>query len=215
MQNVYGKFNLRDKFNPELEGAKHINGGKGGNEVFLKCGNGTLGSICLMVVQGDKLDVDCFGPDVLLDRGRTFIVHYVQCQMVAAGFQYGDDFGECLYHGSIGARQHGLDDDCIKVVDVGNKHVLHTFEEADREGAGDVGIHGAHYGIGECGACMLRMEAVLARCCCMCHLLVAMECSRKFLINVVVRLGMVASSSLRSSARRSVDAGREHMIWWM
>ncbi len=71
--------------------------------------------------------------------------------MVAAGFQYGDDFGECLYHGSIGARWHGPDNDCIKVVDVGNKHILHTFEGADWEGAGDVGIHGARYGIGEHG----------------------------------------------------------------
>jgi hypothetical protein len=60
--------------------------------------------------------------------------------MLAAGFQYGDDFGEYLYHGSIGARLHGLDDDYIKVVDVGNKHILHTFEAVDREGTGDVGI---------------------------------------------------------------------------
>jgi hypothetical protein len=54
-----------------------------------------------------------------------------------------------LYHGSISARRHGLEDDCIKVVDVGNKHVLHTFDGVDREGAGDVGIHGARYGIGK------------------------------------------------------------------
>ncbi len=71
--------------------------------------------------------------------------------MVASRFQYGDDFGECLYHGSIGARRHGQDDDCINIVDVGNKHVLHFFEGADREGASDVGTHGARYGIGKCG----------------------------------------------------------------
>ncbi len=110
-----------------MEGAKHINGGKGSDEVFLECGNGMLSNICLMVVQGDKLDVDCFGPDVLLDRSGSFVVHYVQCRMVATRFQYGDDFGECLYHGSISARWPGPDDDCIKVVDVGNKYVLHTF----------------------------------------------------------------------------------------
>jgi hypothetical protein len=90
----------------------------------MKCGNGALGGICLMVVQGGKLDVDCFGPDVLLDRGGTLVVKYIQCQMVAARFLYGDDFGECLYHGSIGARWHGPDNVCIKVVDVGSKHVL-------------------------------------------------------------------------------------------
>ncbi len=49
----------------------------------------------------------------------------------------------------------------------------------------------------------------------MCPLLVAVECGRWFLINVVVRPGMVASSSVRSSAPRSVDASGKHMIWWM
>ncbi len=71
--------------------------------------------------------------------------------MVAFRFQYGDDFGEHLYHVSIGVRQHDLDDDCIKIVDVGNKHVLHIFDGADREGTGDAGIHGASYGIGKHG----------------------------------------------------------------
>jgi hypothetical protein len=49
----------------------------------------------------------------LLNRGRTLDVHSVQCWMIAIRFQYGDDFGECLYHGSIGARWHGPDDACI------------------------------------------------------------------------------------------------------
>jgi hypothetical protein len=38
-------FNLWEKFIPELEGAKHINGGRGGNEVFFECGNGTFSGI--------------------------------------------------------------------------------------------------------------------------------------------------------------------------
>jgi hypothetical protein len=63
--------------------------------------------------------------------------------------------------------------------------------------------------------CMLREEAVLGQCRHMCPLSVAVEQGRWFLINAVVRLGMVASSSLRSSAQRSVEAGREHMIWWI
>jgi hypothetical protein len=63
--------------------------------------------------------------------------------------------------------------------------------------------------------CILRVEAVLAQCCRMCLLSVVVERSRLFLIYVVVRPGMVASSSLTSSAQRSVDAGGEHMIWWM
>jgi hypothetical protein len=62
---------------------------------------------------------------------------------------------------------------------------------------------------------MLHMEAVLAWCHHMCPLSVAVEHGRWFLIIVVVRPGMVASSSLRSSAWRSVYARGEHMIWWM
>jgi hypothetical protein len=143
MQHVSCKFNLRKKFIPELEGAKHINGGKGGNGVFLECGDETLGGICLMVVRGDGLDVNCFGPDIFLDCGGTFVVHYVQCRMVATEFQYGDDFGECLCRGSISARWHGPDNECIKIINVGNTKILHTLEGVDQEGAGDVGIHGA------------------------------------------------------------------------
>ncbi len=147
-----------------------------------------------------------------------------------------------MYHGSIGARRHGSDNDCIKVVDVGKKQVLHTFEGVDREGAGDVGIHGVCNCISKCGkaehilhsADFLRVEHAinLAMCgnnmglhiaCGGCIISVLLhvslvsngECSRWLLINVIVRLGMVASSSLRSSAWRSVDAGRDHMIWWM
>jgi hypothetical protein len=148
---MFDKFNLWEKYSPELEEAKHINGDKGGNKVFLESGDGRLIAICLMVVQGDELNANCSGPDVFCDCGQTFVVHYVQCQMVAAGFQYGDDFGECLYHGSIGARQHGPENDCIKVLDVGNKHILHTFEGADREGTDNVGIPGACYGISKHG----------------------------------------------------------------
>ncbi len=84
MQHVQAEFDLQEIFIPELEGAKHINGGEGSDEVFLECGNGKLGGIYLMVVQGDNLDVDCFGPDVFLDHGGSFVVHYIPCQMVAS-----------------------------------------------------------------------------------------------------------------------------------
>ncbi len=36
-----------------------------------------------MVVRGDELDVNCFRPNVFLDCGGTFVVHYIQCWMVA------------------------------------------------------------------------------------------------------------------------------------
>ncbi len=147
-----------------------------------------------------------------------------------------------MYHGSIGAKWHGPDNDCIKVVDVCNKHVLHTFEGADQEGAGDVGIHGARHGIGKHGKAEhilhstyflrgkhainfgmcgdnIRLHIVHEGCIGLVLLHVSlvssMECGRWFLINVVVSPGMVVRSSLRSSAQRSVDAGGKHMIWWM
>jgi hypothetical protein len=60
---------------PTVGGGKHINGGKGSNEVFLKSGDGTYCSIDPMVVRGDELDVDCFLPDGFLNCGRTLIVH--------------------------------------------------------------------------------------------------------------------------------------------
>jgi hypothetical protein len=41
-----------------LEGAKHINSGRGGGEVFLESGDGMLSGIGLMVVWGDELDID-------------------------------------------------------------------------------------------------------------------------------------------------------------
>jgi hypothetical protein len=46
-------------------------------------------------------------------------------------------------------------------------------------------------------------------------LLVAVEQGRWFLISAGVSPGMVASSSLRLSAPRSVADGGEHMHWWM
>ena len=41
--------------------------------------------------------------------------------------------------------------DCIEVIDICNKYVLHTFEQADREGAGDVSVHYSSDSIGKCG----------------------------------------------------------------
>ncbi len=136
-------------------------------------------------------------------------------------------------------RGHGLVDDRIEIIHVCNKHSLYTFERVGREDAGDVGIHGASYGISKHGKaehilhstdflggdmqstlacvaimldCILRVEALLDWCRRMCPLLVAVKHGRWFFINTGVRLGMVAISSLRSSVPKSADAGREHMI---
>ncbi len=129
---------------------KHINSGKDSNEVSLESGDDAFGGIGSIVVGGDELDVDRFKPNVLLDTEEHSLSITFSARS-ASRFQYGDDFGERLYHGSIGARRHGPNNDCIKDVDVGNKHVLHTFDGADRQGTSDVGIHGACYGIGKRG----------------------------------------------------------------
>ncbi len=59
------------------------------------------------------------------------------------------------------------------------------------------------------------MEAVLDLCRPMCPLSVAVEQGRWFLISAGVSPGMVVSSSLRSSALRSVADGGKHINWWM
>ena len=44
-----------------------------------------------------------------------------------------------------------MNNDCIEIIDIRNKNVLHSFERANREGTGDVGVHCASDGIGKCG----------------------------------------------------------------
>ncbi len=74
----------KGKLIPKLEGAEHINSGKGGDEVFFESGDGEIGGIDPMVVWGDKLDVDRFGPDVLLDSSGTLVFDHSECRMVAS-----------------------------------------------------------------------------------------------------------------------------------
>ena len=44
-----------------------------------------------------------------------------------------------------------MDNHCIEVIDIGHKNVRHTFEQADREGTGDVCMYGASDCIGKRG----------------------------------------------------------------
>ncbi len=45
---------------------------------------------------------------------------------------------------------HGVNNDCIEIIDIHSKNLLHTFERANREGTGDVGVYCASDGIGKC-----------------------------------------------------------------
>ncbi len=137
---------------------------------------------------------------------------------------------------------HGANNDGIEIIDIRNKDVLHTFEQSNQEGTSDVCVHCAMMALSSAAkqntscmahslcwgnmrstsaravtmsSCIFCVEAVLDLGWCMCPLLVAVEQGRWFLISAGVSPGMVASSSLRLSAPRSVADGREHMHWWM
>jgi hypothetical protein len=66
-------------------------------------------------------------------------------------FEGSDHFSECSHHGCICARGHGANYDCIEIIDICNKNILHTFELANRECTGDVGVLCASDGVGQCG----------------------------------------------------------------
>ena len=72
-QEVEGEFNLWKEFIPQLQGAKAVNSGEGGNKMLLKCRDRSFGRNDAMIVRGFELDVHFVGADVMLDRLGTFI----------------------------------------------------------------------------------------------------------------------------------------------
>ena len=100
--------------------------------MLFKCCNGPFCSVDLMVVGGDQLDVDLYGPDVFFNCGGTFIVHYIQCRVVSPCFEGSDYFGECSHHGCICLQGHSANNDCIEIIDIHNENLSHTFEGSDR-----------------------------------------------------------------------------------
>ena len=120
-------------------------------EMLFECCDGPFCSVDSMVVQGDELDVDLFRPDVFFNRGRTFIAHNIQCRVVSPCFEGSDHFSECSHHGCICAQGNDANNDCIEIIDICNKHILHTFEQANKECTGDVSVHCASDGVGQCG----------------------------------------------------------------
>ncbi len=63
------------KLIPKLERAKHVDGCKGGDKVFLESTDGTFGGVDAMIVRRDQLDFHLVGTDVLFDCLGAFIVH--------------------------------------------------------------------------------------------------------------------------------------------
>jgi hypothetical protein len=119
----------------------HVHSGERSDEMFLKSCDGSFGSIDSMVVRRDEVDANVFRPDVFFDCGRTFVVHHVQCRVIAPCFEGSNHVCECRHHGCICARWHGAHDDCIEIINICNEDILHTFERANRECTGDVSVH--------------------------------------------------------------------------
>ena len=60
-----------------------------------------------------------------------------------------EDVGESRDERRIVAGGHGSDDDRIEIIHVRDKNVLHSFEGADGEGAGEICVHRAGVGVGK------------------------------------------------------------------
>ncbi len=60
-----------------------------------------------------------------------------------------EDFCECSNEGNVGAVWHWADDDGAKVLNVGNKNVLHILEGLNRKRPSDICVHGVGRGIGK------------------------------------------------------------------
>ncbi len=58
----------------------------------------------------------------------TAFVHHIQCWLVVTSTEYQEHFGEGGYELGVRARWLWLHDDCIKVVDVCDKDILHVLE---------------------------------------------------------------------------------------
>ncbi len=149
MEKVECEVNLVQKFIPQLRRAVPVDSGQTPNEVFLECGNGTFGSVDLVVVRRDKVNVYLVGFDVHFYHPWTFVVRNIEGGLVAAGCEGGKNFGEGGNHGSIVLGGHSRHTDGIEVVDVRHKYVLHGFEEVDGECAQEVGVHCACVEVGE------------------------------------------------------------------
>ncbi len=76
------------------------------------------------------MDVHFVGLDVRFDHIGTFVVHYVEGGSIAVHSKGREDVREGCNHGSIVLGGHCTHKDCVEVVDVGNKDVLHILEGA-------------------------------------------------------------------------------------
>ena len=69
--------------------------------------------------------------------------------MIIAGSEGGQDGGEGGNHGVVVFGGHGADKDCVEVINVGHKDILHRPEGAEGEGTRKISVHGAGGEVGE------------------------------------------------------------------
>ncbi len=81
-----------------------------------------------VIVRWDQMDAHLVGLDVLLNHLGAIVVHHIQCWLVIVSTEYREHFGEGGNERGIGAGWHWLHDDCVEVVDVSNKDILHVLE---------------------------------------------------------------------------------------
>ncbi len=93
--------------------------------MLFECGNRTLGRIDSVVMGRDKVDVHAVGPDMGFDGLGTLIVYVIECWCISTCIQVGENVGECCNHGAIVSGWHCSYKDCIQIINICYKHVLH------------------------------------------------------------------------------------------
>jgi hypothetical protein len=86
-----------------LEGAIHVDGGKGDNKVLLEGSDGSFGCIDAMVVWRHNLNIQFFRPNVRFDGLGTFVVHDVEVRLVILHAKGAKDISEGCDESGIGA----------------------------------------------------------------------------------------------------------------
>jgi hypothetical protein len=97
-------------------------------KALFKSSDGLFGGVHTMVMWRDQLNRHPVGTDVLLNHFGAFVVHDVQCWLVAPSMQNSKDFIEGGNEEGISVRGHWADNDGVEVIDVGNEDVNHVFE---------------------------------------------------------------------------------------
>ncbi len=113
--------------------------------------NLAISSVEAVVMWWDQLDIHLVGLDVLLNCLGALVVHHIQFWLVIASTEYCKHFGEGSNEQGIGAGWHWPHNDCIEVIDIGNKDIFPVLKRPNGKSTSDVSVHRAGRGIGKGG----------------------------------------------------------------